>query len=263
MNPRILIVEDNNIRAYELQELLIEQGYKDVQTCGYAEEAIEKARNPEQSPHLYIMDIRLKGEMDGMQAAEQIEKINPKAKFIFISGQDEKISVARAAELILFVKPINNEELLARIHTELSDWLFSEKPYILKNSIFIKTRKAIERIKAENIAVLETEKGITTLFTKQGKKYVMGMGLTTFMNQWSGQVDKENLPNSLHRVSNRYAVNMVNIESYGTEAGINIEGFEGFIPYSRTMCPYFDKMIPRFKMRPTKDNTKNEDTKDD
>jgi len=135
MNPRILIVEDNNIRAYELQELLKEQGYTDVQTCGYAEEAIEKARNPEQSPHLYLMDIALKGEMDGIEAHDQIKKINPKAKFIFISGQDEKINLARAAELILFVKPINDEELLSRIHRELSEWLFSEKPYVLNQKV--------------------------------------------------------------------------------------------------------------------------------
>ncbi len=247
MNPRILIVEDNQIRAYELQQLLKGQGYTDVHICGYAEEALEKARNPEQSPHLYLMDISLKGEMDGIEASRHIEKINPKAKFIFITGQDENIDLAQAASLILFVKPVDDEALLERIHRELSEWLFSEKPYLLESSIFIKTRKAIERVKADDISVLETEKGTTSIFTQQGKRYVISMGLTAFMNQWNNHVAEGNLPNSLHHVSSKYAINVANIQSYGSEGGIKIEGYDKFIPYSRTMCPYFGEMFIRIK----------------
>jgi len=58
---------------------------------------------------------------------------------------------------------------------------------------------------------------------------------------------------------------VVNVECYGSDVGIKVDGFDKFIPYTKTMCPYFDELFLRFKTnKPQKDeNTTNEDTKDD
>jgi len=247
--PRILIVEDNAITALHLQELLKNEGYTNVERCDYGEQAIEKARNPGSYPHLYLMDIGLKGDINGIQAAKEIQKINPKAKFIFISGEDDNISLAESESIIVFSKPINENKLLGRIGTELSVLQFLGKVFTLKNSIFIKTRKGVERIKVENISVLETKGGVTKIFTKQGKSYSMTITLREFINQWSHNVELNNLPNSLYQVGRNHAINVENIEYYNSEDGICIEGHEGFVPYSRTICSYFDKIFIRIKTR--------------
>jgi PAS domain S-box-containing protein len=67
---RILVVEDDNIVALELRERLQGLGYTVAGVASYGEEAVEKAESLQ--PDLVLMDIRLRGAMDGTEAAEQI-----------------------------------------------------------------------------------------------------------------------------------------------------------------------------------------------
>jgi CheY-like chemotaxis protein len=67
---QILIVEGDNIVVMELRDRLQSLGYAVAGVASYGEEAIEKAG--EVRPDLVLMDIRLKGEMDGVEAAEEI-----------------------------------------------------------------------------------------------------------------------------------------------------------------------------------------------
>lgn len=67
---RILVVEDEYILSMNLQETLELLGYTVLDIIDTAETAIEKAG--ELLPNLVLMDIQLRGEMDGIQAAELI-----------------------------------------------------------------------------------------------------------------------------------------------------------------------------------------------
>jgi CheY-like chemotaxis protein len=68
--PRVLIVEDELIIAWELGEMLAEFGYE---VCGMAADAAEALRLAlETSPDLVIMDVRLRYGEDGIAAAEGI-----------------------------------------------------------------------------------------------------------------------------------------------------------------------------------------------
>ena len=64
---RILIVEDERITAEDLAEVLKDLGYQVSAVVSSGDEAIREAeKNP---PDLVLMDIRIKGEMDGAEAA--------------------------------------------------------------------------------------------------------------------------------------------------------------------------------------------------
>lgn len=120
MKDNILIVEDNYIVAYELQLLLQSQGYNNVNISSYGEEAFDIAQDTKQAPNLYIMDVGLKGEMDGIEAATAIKELNANAKFIFVSGQEEGVSVpASISPVFALAKPIDNEELLNMVDMAL------------------------------------------------------------------------------------------------------------------------------------------------
>ncbi|MFP4642544.1 MAG: response regulator, partial [Dehalococcoidia bacterium] len=67
---RILVVEDESIIASEIRGALGELGYTVVDVAVSGEEAVEKTG--EYAPDLVLMDIVLEGEMDGIQAAEEI-----------------------------------------------------------------------------------------------------------------------------------------------------------------------------------------------
>ncbi len=67
---KILIVEDEAIIAMEIESQLRSLGHKVTSIVDTGEKAIEKAE--EDKPDLILMDIRIKGEKDGIEAAEEI-----------------------------------------------------------------------------------------------------------------------------------------------------------------------------------------------
>ena len=69
-SQRVLVVEDENFVAAEMEQWLVEAGHEVVGVVSSAEAAIDLA---EQSlPDIVIMDIRLAGSKDGVYAAQQI-----------------------------------------------------------------------------------------------------------------------------------------------------------------------------------------------
>src|SRR6266481_6541351 len=67
---KILIVEDDFLAASEMEAALMEAGFEIAGIANRAEEAVRLAKS--QSPNLAIMDIRLIGRADGVDAALEI-----------------------------------------------------------------------------------------------------------------------------------------------------------------------------------------------
>ncbi|KAF3886452.1 MULTISPECIES: hybrid sensor histidine kinase/response regulator [Nostocales] len=119
-NIKILIVEDEYILAINLQESLETLGYTVIDTVDSGEEAIEKATKLR--PNLILMDIRLRGEMDGIQAAEQIWN-HLQIPVIYLTGHSDKSTVERATLTFPFgyiLKPVREQELYVAIQTALN-----------------------------------------------------------------------------------------------------------------------------------------------
>lgn len=68
--PKILIVEDEQVVAADIQDCLERLGYAVVGTAASGIAAIRKA--VEAQPDLVLMDIRLKGAMDGIETAREL-----------------------------------------------------------------------------------------------------------------------------------------------------------------------------------------------
>ncbi|MCC5660753.1 response regulator [Nostoc sp. XA010] len=117
---RILVVEDEYILAINLQESLESLGYTVLDIADSAQGAIVKAT--ELRPNLILMDIRLRGEIDGIQAAEQIWH-NLQIPAIYVTGHSDKSTVDRATLTSSFgyiLKPIKEQELYVAIQTALN-----------------------------------------------------------------------------------------------------------------------------------------------
>ncbi|MGP1385750.1 MAG: response regulator [Thainema sp.] len=117
---RILIVEDEYILAINLQETLESMSYAVLDIADTAEDAIAKAN--ELRPDLVLMDIRLRGEMDGIQAAEEIWN-RLQIPVIYVTGHSDKSTVERATLTFPFgyiLKPVREKELYVAIQTALN-----------------------------------------------------------------------------------------------------------------------------------------------
>ena len=78
MNGKILIVEDEAIIALIIEKLLLSLGHEVCGTTASGEEALTQAEALK--PDLVLMDIRLSGEMDGIEAADQVEPLEDEAQ---------------------------------------------------------------------------------------------------------------------------------------------------------------------------------------
>ncbi|PZV12025.1 MAG: hybrid sensor histidine kinase/response regulator [Leptolyngbya sp.] len=117
---QILIVEDEYVIAANLQENLETLGYDVVGIASSATEAIETAGAVR--PDLVLMDIRLQGEMDGVQAAEQIWT-QLQIPVVYVTGNSDKSTLDRAKVTCPFgyiLKPVKSKELYVAIETALS-----------------------------------------------------------------------------------------------------------------------------------------------
>lgn len=117
---QVLVVEDEFILAINLQESLESLGYKVIDIADSAATAIEKAT--ELRPNLILMDIRLRGEIDGIQAAEEIWN-RLQIPVIYVTGHSDQITVERATLTSPFgyiLKPIREQELYVAIQTALN-----------------------------------------------------------------------------------------------------------------------------------------------
>lgn len=90
---KILVVEDETIIAMELEDRLKELGYHVPAIIASGEEAI--AMVPETKPDLILMDIMLKGELDGIQTAEKIGDLYD-LPVIYLTANTDPATIERA-----------------------------------------------------------------------------------------------------------------------------------------------------------------------
>lgn len=113
--PRILVVEDEQVVAMDLERNLLNLGYAVVGVAATGRKAVrftEEAR-----PDLVLMDIQLKGAVDGIAAADEIrQRWQVPVVFVTANTNDETLARAKAAGPYGYlVKPFRTRELNATI----------------------------------------------------------------------------------------------------------------------------------------------------
>ncbi len=116
---KILVVEDEGIVAMELQNRLEQMGYSVLGIAATGETAIEKATQLQ--PDLILMDIKLKGKIDGVTATEQI-RAQLDIPVIFLTAYADEYTLQRAkmtAPSGYVLKPFEERELYIAIELAL------------------------------------------------------------------------------------------------------------------------------------------------
>lgn len=118
-HPKILIVEDETIVAIDIQERLKSLGYTVVGRASSAEAAVKKAK--EERPDLVLMDILLKGNGDGIEAAREIrERFDIPVIYLTAYGDPKTLDRAKVTEPLGYIlKPFEERELNITIEMAL------------------------------------------------------------------------------------------------------------------------------------------------
>jgi len=116
---KIIIVEDEHITRKHIQKSLTELGYEVIALASCGEDAVVLAKDL--LPDLILMDIQLKGEVDGVNAARQIQtRFDIPVVFLTAYSDDQtakRVFYAKAYGYV--VKPFDVEELNRTIQKAL------------------------------------------------------------------------------------------------------------------------------------------------
>ncbi|MDD4956341.1 MAG: response regulator [Candidatus Omnitrophica bacterium] len=118
---KILVVEDESIIAMEIGSRLENSGYNVVGIVSSGEQAIK--RTDEIIPDVILMDIILKGEIDGIETVKEIRKKHT-TPIIYITAYSDKETFKRAEETspyAFLLKPFEEDTLKDAIENALKD----------------------------------------------------------------------------------------------------------------------------------------------
>jgi len=118
-SSRILITEDESIVAWDLKTTLEGLGHTVTAVAASGEESIRKAE--ETRPDLVLMDVMLKGDMDGVEAAGHIrERFNIPVVFVTANADDTILARAKETEPYGYIiKPFKEREVCATVEIAL------------------------------------------------------------------------------------------------------------------------------------------------
>jgi two-component system, response regulator PdtaR len=110
-NIKILVVEDENIVALDIENRLKSLGFTVLPLISSGEEAVEKAY--EYKPDLILMDILLKGKINGIEAAKKIVG-TLKIPIVYLTASTNREVLKRAMQIgrcSYITKPFKENEL--------------------------------------------------------------------------------------------------------------------------------------------------------
>ncbi|QSE97055.1 LytR/AlgR family response regulator transcription factor [Fulvivirga lutea] len=171
---RVLIVEDEFIIAEDLRDILEEQGHEVVGLAGNFNNGIQLIEA--ELPDIVLLDIRIKGEKDGIDLAKEI-RLKYKVPFIFISSYSDSVTVKRASEVNPYgylVKPFEPEDVKVAIEIALSNFA-NEGPrneFVLNDSLFVKYNNLSVKVPIQDIYYVKAE-GNYSIIQLQEKNYTL------------------------------------------------------------------------------------------
>jgi CheY-like chemotaxis protein len=119
LRVKILVVEDDMIICEDLRMSLKKIGYELIDMVASGEDALDKAE--EHKPDLILMDIVLKGRLNGIETADMV-----RSRFdipvVFLTAYADKITLERAKSTKPYgyiFKPFDDNELAAVIEKAL------------------------------------------------------------------------------------------------------------------------------------------------
>lgn len=175
----ILVVEDESIVSKDIQHSLNKLGYNVVGAASTGEKALELARS--ERPDIVLMDIMLKGQMNGIETAEIIRsEMSIPVLFLTAYADESTLSKAKVTEPYGYIiKPFKEIDLHTSI--EMAIYKHSKEQEIIRERdllysiveskdsssdfIFVKSNSKLLKLKTEEIYYIEALKDYVVIHT--------------------------------------------------------------------------------------------------
>ncbi len=254
-NTEILIVEDDMIIASDISVHLSRSGYEIMGIATRGEDAIEQIKRHQ--PDIILMDVNLKGDLNGIETTLQVQEFFPNIIIIFLTANSDeatyneakktkphafiskpfkKINLERAIELALLNQ--QNQQvanLPSNTNSELTALKESGESYILSDRIFVRNKEKMIKIFIADILYAEAERNYCKVFTAE-KEYLLTLPLKAFEEKLGA--------NNFTRVHRSYIINLTKVDELSDNCSYVTIG-QHTLPVSKS---YKEELINRLKM---------------
>ncbi len=199
MKAKIAIVEDELLVVQDLTTILEGASHHVVGHAVSGQAGLELVEAT--SPDLVLLDIKLKGDMTGLDLAKAI---NGKVSFLFITSLKDATSRAEIASLSAggyLLKPFVEEELLVNVQLALSrrDRQASRNPVF--TGFMVRDGSSLKRVNAGEIVLAKGEDNYTNILMNNGREYLVSHTLKSVEAKLTET-------NSFYRIHKSYVVNL-------------------------------------------------------
>jgi two-component system, response regulator PdtaR len=238
---KILIVEDQQLIARDIEALLTDWGYTVVGIAASNEEALSLFR--QHQPDLALIDVNIEGPIDGIETATQFNAIRP-IPFVYLTAQADVQTVSRAKESkpsAYLLKPFDERGLQISLDMAFNSFSKAQVPpqyksqnepenaknlsvneiklgadviLQIEDALFIKQNYRFVKLNKGEILYLEADKNHTYIQTKQ-HRHVVRINLTTVIERLQHE--------KLVRIHRSFAINMQHVEEF-SESEIIVNG---------------------------------------
>lgn len=214
---KVLVVEDEMIIAADISMFLESIGYEVTGILPRGEDALKSiAQTP---PDLVLMDIFLKGSMDGIETARYIyERYQIPVIYLTANADDATFERAKTTRPYAFIsKPFQPSDVqraielaLARLAEEHSGQSLlhfnknEEESYILADRIFVRHKGKMTKILLQDILYAEAARSYCKIFTLD-MEFLMSIAL--------GKLEEKLESNNFLRIHRSYIVNLQKIDT--------------------------------------------------
>ena len=251
-NTNVFILEDENIVAKDIEQSLKKLGYNVVGIASSGEK-VKELLTEGIAPDIFLMDIMIKGDMNGIEVAEFVKE-NYGLPVIFLTAyaDENTLSKAKITEPYGYIlKPFKEIDL----HTTIEMALYKHQKTVEikkelevysslasetqngKDYIFVKNKSRLIKIGVEDLFYVEALKDYVNFYSKHGKYTIH-----------STMKDVESkLPKKYYaRVHRSFIVNLDKILSIEHVSGrIKLEGIEKSIPIGGS---YKEELLAKFNL---------------
>ncbi|WKN45068.1 LytR/AlgR family response regulator transcription factor [Tunicatimonas pelagia] len=210
----VLIVEDEMIIAANLSLQLTELGYEVTGIVPRGEDALHHMAD--NRPDVVLMDINLKGSLDGIETVCRLQAIhNVAIIYLTANADDAHFNRAKATRPSAFIsKPYKKLDLQRALalavesHKAIeNDPAIPEKELMLEDRIFVRHNDKMIRVMLQDISYLEADRNYCRIFT-QDQEYLLVGTLK--------KIEHKLPPKYFTRVHRSFIINLTHIDEVAT-----------------------------------------------
>ncbi|MBI5187298.1 MAG: response regulator [Nitrospinae bacterium] len=204
---RIMVVEDEKLIARDIKDCLEKLGYSVTSIVATGEAAVRRAE--EDSPDLALMDIRLEGEMDGVEAAELIMS-RFKIPVVYMTAHADENILQRAKATGPFgyvLKPFEERELYIAI--QMAIYRHRAEKRLMKNQAELRANEKILRLTLDAASDGGWDWDIPAGTVHYSDKWIQSLGyeredVEPHVRFWENIVHPDDMPGVMQKLTDHF-----------------------------------------------------------